>query len=260
MRKKRPTVAFFDLTGCNGCLYAVLNHPAILSVSENTTIQKFRLASNVDVKGTYDVAVVEGYAAIDEEVEMLEDIRAEADYVVALGSCACYGSIHSIQNFMDVEEAKKAIYPDGPHYIETPNEAVYIGKYIDVDLKIPGCPPNADEVMELLGGLVVGNKNPELREWPVCVDCKMRGNVCVLIHGIPCLGPVTRGGCGAPCPASYTCDGCRGPRKEPNLSSEIDRLRELIDDEEIARFFKRYASSSVDFKKVFKEALYDRED
>lgn len=247
--KNKPKIAFFDLTGCNGCLYTILNHPALLSLEESTEIKKFRLASEVDEED-YDVAIVEGYAAIEEEVEMLDEIREKADKVVALGSCASYGSIHSIQNFMDVEEAKKEIYPDNPDFIETPQKAVSISKHIPVDLKIPGCPPNADEAVELITDLVFGKMNPELNQWPVCVDCKMRGNICVLIHGIPCLGPVTRGGCGAPCPASYTCDGCRGPREEPNLSSLIERLKKYVDEEEIERFFKRYASSSEDFMKV----------
>lgn len=248
--RKRPKLAFFDLTGCNGCLYSVLNHPALLSLSESTEIQKFRLASDVDVDDSYDAAIVEGYAAVGEEVEMLEDIRREAEKVIALGSCACYGSIHSIQNFMNVEKAKKRIYPDNPEAIETPREAVSIDEYIDVDLKIPGCPPNADEAVEYIAGLLVDKSDPELAEWPVCVDCKMRGNVCVLIHGVPCLGPVTRGGCGAPCPASYTCDGCRGPRKKPNLASEVELLKKYVDEEEVIRLFKRYASSSEEFRGV----------
>lgn len=259
MSKKEPKVALFDLTGCNGCLYTVLNHPSVLKLADSSEIRKFRLASSVDVEGDYDVAIVEGYAAIQEEVEMLETIRAEADQVVALGSCACYGSIHSIQNFMDVEKAKKEIYPDHPDFIETPNKAISIDEYIDIDLKIPGCPPNADEVVQLIADLTAGKENPELNEWPVCVDCKMRENICVLVYGIPCLGPVTRGGCGAPCPSKYTCDGCRGPLEEPNLSSELEKLQELISDDEIERFFKRYASSSEAFLKVIKGEINARE-
>lgn len=249
MEIKRPKLAFFDLTGCNGCLYTILNHPSLLTVDERSEIEKFRLASDVDVRRSYDVAIVEGYAAIDEEVEELEEIRGRAEKVVALGSCASYGSIHSLRNFLDVEEAKSDVYPDGPDLVETPLEAVSIDRYIDVDLKIPGCPPNADEAVELITDLAFGKTEPELAEWPVCVDCKMNGNICVLIHDIPCLGPVTRGGCGAPCPQSYTCDGCRGPVEDPNLTSMVGRLKELLDDE-VVRLFKRWASSSEEFKKV----------
>lgn len=259
MKKKKPKVAFFDLTGCNGCLYSVLNHPAILSLADNTELQKFRLASDVDIADSYDVAIVEGYAATEEEVEMLENIRDEADKVVALGSCASFGSIHSLQNFMDMKTAKQAIYEDNPDVIETPHAATSIDEYINVESKLPGCPPNADEVIQMLADLVVGKDQSEANEWPVCVDCKMRGNVCVLIHGIPCLGPITRGGCGAPCPATYTCDGCRGPREQPNLSSHLEVLRKHLNEEEIEHFFKRYASTAEDFKKVIKGEIHARE-
>lgn len=251
MKKRKPKVAFYDLTGCNGCLYTILNHPALLSVEEAVEIQKFRLASDVDEEGPFDAAIVEGYVSVEEDLEMLEEIREKAEIVIALGSCASYGSIHSLRNFLDVDEAKKKVYPDNPDLVETPKEAVSIDNHIEVDLKVPGCPPNADEAVELISDLVFGKMEPELSTWPVCVDCKMSGNVCVLIHGIPCLGPVTRGGCGAPCPQSYTCDGCRGPKEEPNLSSLVSRFKEFMEENDIKRMFKRYASSSQDFKEVF---------
>ncbi|KXA89899.1 hypothetical protein AKJ37_03045 [candidate division MSBL1 archaeon SCGC-AAA259I09] len=246
----KPKISFFDLTGCNGCLYTVLNHPLLLQLVDSINVREFRLASNVKKEDACDLAIVEGYVAIQEEVETVKEIREKAEKVVALGSCSSYGSIHSIQNFIDVKEAKNKIYPDAPDFIETPKKAVSIDDYIKVDLKVPGCPPNADEAVELIADLVSGKRSPELAQWPVCVDCKMRENICVFIHGIPCLGPVTRGGCGAPCPASYTCDGCRGPLDNPNLESELEYLSKYLDREEIIRFFKRYASCSEDFRKV----------
>lgn len=256
---EKPKIAFFDLTGCNGCLYSILNHPALLSIDESIEVLKFRLASDVDRDLSCDVAIVEGYAAVQEEVKMLEKIRENADKVVAFGSCSSFGSIHSIQNFMNVKKAIKDIYPDNPEVIETPQKAVSIDKHISVDLKIPGCPPNADEAVELIIDLVFGKMEPELAKWPVCVDCKMRENVCIFIHGVPCLGPITRGGCGAPCPASYTCDGCRGPIEEPNIASEIEYLKKYAKEEEIIRLFKRYASSSPDFEKVIKGEINSRD-
>ena len=47
----------------------------------------------------------------------------------------------------------------------------------------------------------------------MCQQCKGRGTVCVLVaHGTPCLGPVTRAGCGALCPSvGRGCYGCFGP-------------------------------------------------
>jgi len=55
----------------------------------------------------------------------------------------------------------------------------------------------------------------------VCIECKRRGSTCVLVApGIPCLGPVTRTGCGAICPAfGRGCYGCFGPSSYPNVAA-----------------------------------------
>ena len=63
----------------------------------------------------------------------------------------------------------------------------------------------------------------------VCVECKLRGNVCVMVaDGTPCLGPVTHAGCGALCPTYHRgCYGCFGPAEDPSpaaLTSQLDRL------------------------------------
>ena len=64
-----------------------------------------------------------------------------------------------------------------------------------------------------------------MRAHSVCVECKRRGTVCVMVaHGTPCLGPVTHAGCGALCPAyDRGCYGCYGPMETPNTAS-LDAL------------------------------------
>ena len=55
----------------------------------------------------------------------------------------------------------------------------------------------------------------------------MKGNVCVFDKGMTCLGPVTRGGCGAICPTyGNKCEGCRGLVDDPNLDSYKEVLQE----------------------------------
>ena len=44
-------------------------------------------------------------------------------------------------------------------------------------------------------------RRPNSADHSVCIECKLRGNVCVMVaHGTPCLGPVTQAGCGATLP------------------------------------------------------------
>ena len=51
-------------------------------------------------------------------------------------------------------------------------------------------------------------------------------------NGQICLGPVTRGGCQAPCPvAGMGCWGCRGPTDDANMESFFSALKEKGFDE-----------------------------
>jgi len=68
---------------------------------------------------------------------------------------------------------------------------------------------------------------PGLPDYPVCVECRIKGNVCLVEEGGWCLGSVTRAGCGAICPTYRdACVGCRGLVDEPNVESLCNILME----------------------------------
>ena len=76
------------------------------------------------------------------------------------------------------------------------------------------------EFVNVVKALLLGKK-PEIPTYPVCVECKRAGNVCVFELGLKCLGPVTRAGCGAWCPTYRdNCVGCRGLVPDPNTNAE----------------------------------------
>ncbi len=61
------------------------------------------------------------------------------------------------------------------------------------------------------------------------MECKRQQNVCVLVtKQSPCLGPVTRTGCGAMCPSyGKACYNCYGPSEQPNFRGLANRLQGL---------------------------------
>jgi coenzyme F420-reducing hydrogenase gamma subunit len=74
----------------------------------------------------------------------------------------------------------------------------------------------------------------------VCLDCKRHNTVCVMVtKGEPCMGPVTRTGCGALCPDfGRACYACYGPAENINTYAFAGRLSGLgLVDEEVARRF-----------------------
>ena len=88
---------------------------------------------------------------------------------------------------------------------------------------------------------------PDRPAHSVCVECKRRGTVCVMVaHGTPCLGPVTHAGCGALCPAyARGCYGCFGPQETPNTASLAARLAGLgMAERDVLRVFRTFNAAA----------------
>jgi len=212
----RPKVAFFDFTGCEGCQLTVVDslqkHPELLNVVE---IVQFREAMS-ERKNSYQVAFVEGSLSRVEDEERLLTIRQNASLVYALGACAHLGGINAQRNWMSDRKASQIVYGEFGKIYPTVN-AKPINSLINIDGYIPGCPIDGDEFIQVVTTLLQG-RTPRLPEFSVCVECKLNQNNCLLLNGIACLGPITRGGCNAICTTYGTgCDGCRGMVNQPNL-------------------------------------------
>jgi len=86
-----------------------------------------------------------------------------------------------------------------------------------VDLELWGCPVNSGQVVTALRDLLSG-VSPREEVQPVCMECKRQGVVCVMVsRNEPCMGQVTRAGCGALCPShGRGCYACYGPAEQVN--------------------------------------------
>lgn len=225
----RPKVGFFELSSCEGCQLQLLNNEAtLLDFLSLVEIVRFREGMK-EASDDYEIAFIEGSVTRQDEVERLKVIRRQARIVVALGSCACFGGVNQLKNrFRDLEWVKREVYGDFP--IDT-REVQPLSAFIAVDLEIYGCPIKKEEVERIVTVLVLGEQvhHPQ---YPVCMECKARENICLFDLGEPCLGPVTRGGCDAWCPSNRLgCWGCRGPAPEANLA----QLQRIMEERGIAR-------------------------
>ncbi len=178
------------------------------------------------VRGPYDLSLVEGSITTPHDAERIHAVRRQSRTLITIGACATAGGIQALRNFADVREFTQAVYAR-PEFIETLATSTPITAHVNVDFELHGCPINKQQLLEVLAAFLNARK-PNTPAHSVCVECKLRGTVCVMVRGTPCLGPVTHAGCGAICPAyNRGCYGCFGPMETPNTVAEpqAGRLR-----------------------------------
>jgi coenzyme F420-reducing hydrogenase gamma subunit len=209
-------VAFFEFTSCEGCQLTVVDalqdHPELLDAVE---IVQFREAMS-ERGEDYQIAFIEGACSRPGDEAKLKEIRAQAQLVIALGACAHLGGVNAIRNRFPLGEVRQAVYGDQAEWYDT-YPARPISAVIPVDAVIPGCPIDRKEFVRAVTHLLQG-RLPYIPDNPVCIECKLKGNVCVYLRGKTCLGPITLGGCDAICPSyGAGCIGCRGLISTPNI-------------------------------------------
>jgi sulfhydrogenase subunit delta len=221
----KPKVAFFDFASCEGCQLEALNlNPEeLLDLVAAVDIVNFREAMS-ERSEDYEIAFVEGSITRESEIARIQNIRKQAKILVAFGACASIGGVNCLKNHLNMDEALRMVYGRDAKYYDT-IPARPLNAVVPVDYFIRGCPPTTAELLKVVKALLLGKK-PEIPNYPVCVECKWSGNVCVFERAMTCLGPVTRAGCGAICiNKGRYCWGCRGLVEEPNLDSQKDILR-----------------------------------
>jgi len=215
----RPKIAVFDFTDCEGCELQLANKEESLAdfikVIEVVNFREISSAKSDD----YDIAFIEGAISRADEIERLLEIRKKAKILVALGSCACFGGVNRQKNEFILSKANQEVYGDLAKDT-MPVRAIH--EIVPVDMEIPGCPVNKEEIERIVQCLIWEESFP-FPVYPVCFECRQRFTSCRFELGEICLGSVTAGGCNAPCPAGgLGCWGCRGMAAAANLDEFFD--------------------------------------
>jgi len=208
--KKKLRVSIVGLTSCDGCSVSILDMGLDFIASiDHFDLGDFFIVMDEKNKQPYDVAIIEGAPLTKQNIKVLKEIRKRAKYLIGIGACANFGVFPNIKNFINKGKAVKYQYPRIYKKVFNPNIRP-ISRFVKVAFIIPGCPPEGRDFIAVLNAIREGS-SPKLLENPVCYECQMNGNECVLQKGEPCLGPVIRGGCDAVCLNSkFFCKGCRG--------------------------------------------------
>jgi coenzyme F420-reducing hydrogenase gamma subunit len=248
-RKARVTLAVWKFASCDGCQLSLLDcEDELLTLADEVEMAHFLEASAAVVSGPYDLSLVEGSITTAADAARIRQIRRASRRLVTIGACATAGGIQALRNFAQIEEFVSVVYAR-PEYISTLESSTPIARHVPVDFELRGCPIDRQQLLEVISAFLHGRR-PGIAAHSVCVDCKLRGNVCVMVaRGAPCLGPVTHAGCGALCPSvDRGCYGCFGPKENPNTVSLTGWLAGRgTPDREIALAFRTFNAASEEF-------------
>lgn len=149
-----------------------------------------------------------------------------------------YGRCPSVDN--PVRSFPKARFDAGGMVLTLPelyDTVMALDQVIDVDYYLPGCAPPADLIKEAIEAILEGRLPPKgavlAPDKALCDTCprkeskpdeirieeirrmpftEIAEDSCFLAHGVICMGPATRSGCGERCiNANMPCRGCFGP-------------------------------------------------
>ncbi len=245
---KKTSLAMVGLTGCSGCSISFLDlGEELLEVFKRFNLEYSTTLMDVKKLDHVAVCIVEGCVANDHDVETVRMARENADIIVTLGSCACFGGINALRNLQDAENVLKTSYvsaeitTSGSIPTDVPKllpAVKAVEDVIKVDYAIPGCPPVPKLIESGLKDILKGRpiKEPNKNLCSECnrihermlipqreflsfdifhtIEVDLDKNTCFLEHGVLCLGPVTKAGCGGRClSVDMPCRGCMGPPK-----------------------------------------------
>ena len=248
-------VAFMQLSSCWGCHQSLLNaHLGLLPILPELEIVYWPAV--VDFKhdslearpdGDIVVGFIEGVARTKQDTANAKLMRKKCAVIVALGACACYGSVKGLANLYDKEELIKrkfmeteSITDDNPkepteHVPGFEDHIINIKDIIDVDIFVPGCPPTTENILAAVAYLltVVGEGPASLnKNASVCDSCNLLKSGCLLDNGTLCYGSLTAAGCEEMCPNNgEPCFGCFRPTSK--LGAKAEQLKSIVDSVDI---------------------------
>lgn len=163
--ERKIRLATVWLGGCAGCHMSLLDlDERLLELYAGVELVYGPLVDIKEFPAGVDVALVEGAVANVDNLELLLKVRERSHVLVSLGDCAVTGNITALRNSGRVSELLSAVYheepggaPVGPAAVkQVPAllpKVLPLHHVVDIDVFIPGCPPDPERIWVVLGAL-----------------------------------------------------------------------------------------------------------
>jgi coenzyme F420-reducing hydrogenase gamma subunit len=199
--------------------------------------------------GELDICFIEGAVVNKDDEEIVKKLRARSKVVIALGACATHGNIPALRNFANEADLDYLKYEKKYPEMQDIGKPQPITKFIKVEYLLPGCPPDRGEIKKFIKDILLGKTFHNYPD-PVCRECRLFENGCLLDDKKICLGPFIRGGCNAVCPTNgLECYGCRGITDDANFEEFFELLYDKgINLPEIKKHMDTFAGIEINEK------------
>ena len=171
---QRLRLATVWLGGCSGCHMSLLDMDEwLMTLATLADLVYSPIADTKRYPEGVDLALVEGAVANEEHRELARLVRQRSRVVVALGDCAVTGNVTAMRNPLGpatsvlqqvyiTHGGPRGVMPDEPGIVPILlDQVVPLHATIPVDLYLPGCPPAAPQIRELIEALLRGEHPAE---------------------------------------------------------------------------------------------------
>lgn len=246
----KPTAAVFSFTGCEGCSLAILEcEKELLDVVKLVDFVEWREAMSERAEAMIDLGFIDGAISTHHDEKKIRQVRERVRMLISIGACATNAGVNALKHRYGLREVKEIVYGEAGAEFDTIS-ARPVHAVVPVEFEIPGCPIQGEEFLRIVLDIVQG-KQPRLPNYPVCVECKRKENVCVFEKGMICMGPVARAGCGADCPSyGAWCEACRGFVDNPNDEAHEEVLTKYgVTSEELLQRYDIFCAYELEERK-----------
>ena len=162
----KVSIATVWLDGCSGCHMSFLDiDEALLDLADRISLVYSPLVDNKVFPDSVDVTLVEGAVSNEDDLKKIKHIRAHTRLLVSLGDCAVTGNVPSMRNSFKLKDVlDRAYFENAQVNQRIPDVSIPpllprvrpVHQVVPVDVFVPGCPPSAATILQVLGELLEG--------------------------------------------------------------------------------------------------------